>query len=644
MNISNRNIFILFPILAFVVFGLPILDRYEVFFLSLIFLVLLSIKELKSKINIILIFFLLSLTLVIKFLNNDSIKETHGIYLPNINNNLLYQNNHKVFFSLLKKNFYKNYSKVNIECNSLDITCWNDIKLDNYFSKSFDNGFFIEKNVSRIVNSIKHDSLSNLRIGDINNKNLSFYNSNNENAISRFHAPYYVIYDFSNFKKKGSEICWSNNAILINKNKTEHNKNKGCLIVDNETLIGFFNFGDGLSIYLNKNNFDTSLEYLETFSKFLFFLILLSLIINKLDKIKLINLSLILFLSNIVYYFIVHSKPEYNFGYYPLQGGMDGLVHEGFGRLITNYFYKFNMYDFLRGGEDIYYFMPGMRYFSYVEKLLFGDTFNGIYLICVFIPLVFFIFLKSLGIKSFFSLIICILFIFLKIDHLGFSYNYLTKISLAYYPEAIALFCFMISIILYKRDFLKLSIFFMFLMVFMRPNYLPTFFIFFILNNINIIRNSEFNKLFFFLIASSPILVYPLHNFFFSNGQFVILTSSMTINENLIVKPSSYINIFKTSTPNEIIINQLYGLFTAGSKTFHILIINCLLLLNLIYFLLIKRKNYLWFFFLIIILQFIPMLFYSTAIRYSYFPWFLITVSNLIIINNYLKKRDISIS
>ena len=644
MKINNRNIYLLFLLLIIIVFGLPIPNRYEVFFLCLIFLVLLSIKELKSKINIFLLLILLSLTFLIKFLNYGPIKETHGIYLPNLNNNFLYQNNYKDFFSVLKKNFFENYSKDNIDCKSQDIICWNEIKLDNYFSNSFDNGFFLKKDFSRIVNNIKHDSLSSLRIGNINNKNLSFYNVNYQNSISRFDAPYYVIYDFSTLKKKGSEICWSNNAVLINKNKSQYYKNKGCLIVDSKTLIGFFNFGDGLSVHLNKNKFYTFLNYLETISKLLFFLILLTLIINKLDKVKLINLSIIFLLSNIFYYFIILSKPEYNFGYYPLQGGMDGLVHEGFGRLITNYFYKFNMYDFLRGGEDIYYFMPGMRYFSFVEKFLFGDTFNGIYLICVFIPLVFFIFLRSLGIKSFFSLIISIFFIFLKIDHLGFSYDYLTKISLSYYPEAIALFCFMISIILHKRDFLNLSTFFMFLMVFMRPNYLPTFFIFFILNNINIIKNNEFNKLFLFLIASSLILVYPLHNFFFSNGQFIILTSSMVINENLIVKPSSYINIFKTSIPHETIINQLYGLFTAGSKTFYILIINSLLLINLIYFLLIKRKNYLWFFFLIIILQFIPMLFYSTAIRYSYFPWFLITVSNLIIINSYLKKRNIFIS
>ena len=36
---------------------------------------------------------------------------------------------------------------------------------------------------------------------------------------------------------------------------------------------------------------------------------------------------------------------------------------------------NFNFLEFFRGGVDIYYFMPGMRYFVALEKYLFGNSY-----------------------------------------------------------------------------------------------------------------------------------------------------------------------------------------------------------------------------------------------------------------------------
>ena len=40
----------------------------------------------------------------------------------------------------------------------------------------------------------------------------------------------------------------------------------------------------------------------------------------------------------------------------------------------------------LRGGADVFYFMPGLRYFSSFNNLIFGETTYGYLLACTFIP------------------------------------------------------------------------------------------------------------------------------------------------------------------------------------------------------------------------------------------------------------------
>jgi hypothetical protein len=175
-------------------------------------------------------------------------------------------------------------------------------------------------------------------------------------------------------------------------------------------------------------------------------------------------------------------------------------------------------------------------------------------------------------------------------------------------------------------------------MIFLRPNYLPTYFIFFIFNIIVSVKKNNIMYIILFSIGFLLILIFPIHNFFFSDGQLILLTNSATIKENLIIHPSKYLQLFDTSNLR-FIINHLFSLFTAGSLKLDIFIINIIVLFNLLYFLFFEQKKSLIFFSLIILSQFIPMLFYSSAIRYSYFPWFLVMVCNLMIINDFFNKK-----
>lgn len=66
----------------------------------------------------------------------------------------------------------------------------------------------------------------------------------------------------------------------------------------------------------------------------------------------------------------------------------DALLYLSWGRDIALDLVRGDLAQALRGGESIYLFMPGMRYFLALESFLFGDSGYGHVLCIVFLPLV----------------------------------------------------------------------------------------------------------------------------------------------------------------------------------------------------------------------------------------------------------------
>lgn len=69
-------------------------------------------------------------------------------------------------------------------------------------------------------------------------------------------------------------------------------------------------------------------------------------------------------------------------------GRDDGLTYEGHGRVMLQHALQGDWAGFLRGGEDAYYYQPGIRYFRSLEKAIFGETAYGYLLAFSFFPVV----------------------------------------------------------------------------------------------------------------------------------------------------------------------------------------------------------------------------------------------------------------
>ena len=77
-------------------------------------------------------------------------------------------------------------------------------------------------------------------------------------------------------------------------------------------------------------------------------------------------------------------------GFRPLDGGDDGLIFSGFARISLEALTRGDVMGALRGGEDVYGFTAGMRYFRAIEYLVFGDSFLGYLSVMLVLPLIVF--------------------------------------------------------------------------------------------------------------------------------------------------------------------------------------------------------------------------------------------------------------
>src|SRR5262245_12727393 len=84
-------------------------------------------------------------------------------------------------------------------------------------------------------------------------------------------------------------------------------------------------------------------------------------------------------------------------GVRPFDSGDDGLVYDGYARVILGRLAAGDVAGALQGGEAVFYFTPGMRYLRVAEHIFFGETYLGYLSLILLLPfLVFALFRRFL--------------------------------------------------------------------------------------------------------------------------------------------------------------------------------------------------------------------------------------------------------
>src|SRR6185295_1622636 len=87
-------------------------------------------------------------------------------------------------------------------------------------------------------------------------------------------------------------------------------------------------------------------------------------------------------------------------GVRPFDSGDDGLVYDGYARVMLRQFAAGDIAGALEGSEPVFYFTPGLRYLRAAEYLIFGESYLGYLSLMLLLPfLVFALFRRFLPLR-----------------------------------------------------------------------------------------------------------------------------------------------------------------------------------------------------------------------------------------------------
>jgi hypothetical protein len=650
-------LFKLFFILIIIInLGIPLINKTDVIFIFFIISILIllpntnfnSLLKKKKLFSLILI-----ITLVNFFVPKFFFNEFHQVFLN--------KKDIETISKLLPRsitndieNDYKNIFEIN---KAIKSSYWteNEFITGNFINKSYaysSDSFFHSNNFTRINNKIDFESREELRIGQINSGiyNLPF-DKNFRRAL-----PYYVLFEIDD-TAINSKICSNKNIYYaitdtrlnlesIKDQKFNKTAEKNCITLSNKKkfyyVIGYsINLKDNLEIqtqYNLKIYFFKFLKYLNTF------IIIGLLYLNFQSKNNYLDyfIYVISSASTIILTFI--RDPNLLIGLRYFRGGADGLQHYSHGKDILENISNNNFLMALKGGEDVFYFMPGLRYFSALNNLLFGETTYGYLILTAFLPYLFYkIFLKLTNTKL--SIFIFISFIFLPIfENMGFGYfNYVWQFA-RHHAETLSILFIVYSLYLLisldnevknQKPIYLIGIL-LSLSVFLRPNFFPTSLILLFCSLYFLINKKDYFNIINVLLGYSLIFLSFMHNIYFGNSMFFFTNSSVNFKLNLQSLTDAVLSFMTLDLKNE---NYLI-LKSQLSNWNPLYNIHRLVILFFIVFSLLRKKQKLIIYglFISMILQHGVLLISHPSSRYAYLAWLLTFMLFTYLLFNLKKK------
>tara|TARA_Y100000768_G_scaffold388427_1_gene384296 strand:- start:1561 stop:3552 length:1992 start_codon:yes stop_codon:yes gene_type:complete len=560
----------------------PLNNIYDILIVFILILVILSTKRLEMT-DIVRnkLFFLLSLVilLILFIIPKNYYEEGHQVFINDNDLNIIKKILPNKIFTKIEEDFNNKFDFQRLYLSK--DKKWTLKFSENWFKEqrfinspfafSVDN-FFSRSSYTRSVEKINFSSREELKIGQINKLKYNFFNDKD----FRRSLPYFVFFEIP-LIAKDSKIC-SNKSFYytfknkklsideINKTNFEEFHNK-CLEYNSNAnflyLIAYsINLEDNLKLKLKENKKLIFLKFLKYCFFILIILCYLYLFIKK-EYFQDLYIYLASVLSTLILFFIRDINIILGLRYY--RGGGDGLLHYSHGRTIVEDLFNFNYWDALRGGEDIFYFMPGLRYFSATSNFLFGETSYGYLILISFLPFIIFKMLK-LFINYRWSIILFISFIFFPIfENMGFGYfNYVWQIA-RYHAEPLSILFILLSLYIVIKDGSKISFFnclfitlLLSLSTFARPNFFPTACILsFYLVIISFQQKRYFNNISILMGFSFSFLAL-LHNIYFgqsfnlftiSNAHFAFSDYILNLNLQDIISSKIFLQFYKWNPP-----------------------------------------------------------------------------------------------
>ena len=577
----------------------------------------------------------------------------YSINLPSIEmGEQIYSPDDKILNNILPESIRKD-AKEDIEKLELpfEIPPANIEKNTNPWAFSADS-FFTNPKMTRIIYSLDFKDRYDLRVGKLNDARYNFFGTDNKTNLiyGKWGAYYPLIFSFLLPQSMhSSKMCWTGKFYLKDNNKWNkfYAEEEKCIYLKREfwknkknLQIYAFDFNRNLPLSLSiKNHKNTLLYLLSIFSS-----ISILLLLTRLNKSDFLILSI--FTLSIVIFIVSQQQNGYPAGFSELpymSRGNDGLTHYSFAREMSETLSKGNLIEWLRGRENIFYYMPGMRYAWAMTMPIFGESVLGLLLFVSLAPLAIRNILKKLTNDTWYKILL-MTFLFIPIlEAFGFFQLYLIKYTFLGFGAGIAITSLIISVNLFwQKDDYEHKIFELILIgllfafaISLRPNFAISIFILLLGISFYFFHTKQnIKKLFYFGLGFSPFLLIPIHNYHF--GKILVpITASATIKNNMPNHPDIWIDCFNSS---EIACSRIIdhiGIWISYKEPWYILIF---LLLWIIIF----HKNSSYFEKILatsMIAGHLQFLFYEGVARYSHGIWLISFLTCIPIICNTVWPR-----
>jgi hypothetical protein len=237
-------------------------------------------------------------------------------------------------------------------------------------------------------------------------------------------------------------------------------------------------------------------------------------------------------------------------GVRPFDSGDDGLVYDGYARMMLRQLVAGDVAGALKGVEPVFYFTPGLRYLRAAEHLIFGESYLGYLSLVLLLPfLVFALFRRFLPLT--WALVLTLVFAAVPVGALfGSSLVQYVKWAARGFADPAAYIFFLAAFVLllgrlgeeprdrFARAFGAGLLFA--LALFVRPNIAPAAGILLAGAGIAALAQREFRRIAGLVVGFAAVLGMAVHNWVYG-GALVLFTTTAELPRLLLMPPSAYL-------------------------------------------------------------------------------------------------------
>jgi hypothetical protein len=240
-------------------------------------------------------------------------------------------------------------------------------------------------------------------------------------------------------------------------------------------------------------------------------------------------------------------------GVRPFDSGDDGLVYDGYARMMLRQLIAGDVAGALKGVEPVFYFTPGLRYLRAAEHVIFGEGYLGYLSLVLILPfLVFALFRRFLPLT--WALALTFVFAAVPVGALfGSSLVQYVKWAARGFADPAAYIFFLAAFVLllgrldegprdrFARAFGAGLLFA--LALFVRPNIAPAAGILLAGAGLAALAQRQFHRVAGLVVGFAAVLGMALHNWIYG-GALVLFTTTAELPRLLLMPPSAYLAAF----------------------------------------------------------------------------------------------------